>query len=136
MSESKTRDPQKTSKGHKMRIILRLCASVIALIPIICYLIFLPMLPELLPVKADSAGLLTVEVPKVSIDMIVFTLQGLIGVIVMYAVKFLTDGFMKRTFRNKNQIYKTKNTMASLTLAISLLLSLSWFLTIVPLLGR
>lgn len=136
MSESKSRDTEETGRGHRMRIILRLCACIIALVPVICYLIFLPMLPELLPVKADSAGLLTVEVPKISIDMIVFTLQGLIGVAVMYAVKFLTDGFMKRTFRNKSQIYKTKNTMASLTLAISLLLSLSWFLTIVPLLSR
>ena len=116
------------------RRILLIASWVIAAIPLIAYLILLPMLPDQLPVKYDELGIPSINVAKTSLDMILYSLEALFGVFVMLLVDKVAQGFARRTYHNKNSMGSTGNTMAVTTLVIALLLTVSWFLTVIPLL--
>ena len=124
--------PNENRKGFS-RIIF-IVSFALSLIPLFAYLLLLPALPESLPVKYDSMGIPSINVPKFSFDMIFFSLEGVFGFLVMLFVDKIARGFARRTYRNKNDLSSTDNTMSLITLVISLLLNVSWFLTIVPLL--
>ncbi|MBR5868097.1 MAG: hypothetical protein IKZ21_01520 [Clostridia bacterium] len=123
--------PNGNQKGFS-RIVL-IVSFALSLIPLAAYLL-LPALPESLPVKYDSMGIPSINVPKFSFDMIFFSLEGVLGFFIMLLVDKIARGFARRTYRNKNDLSSTDNTMSLITLVISLLLNVSWFLTIIPLL--
>ena len=123
----------KDSRGF--RLVVFILAAVTALVPLVAYLILLPSLPDYLPVKYDSMGLPSIDVAKTSLDMIGFTLEGVFGVLVMLVVGRVAQGFARRTYRNKGGMSSTRNTLAVITLIIAVLLTLSWFLTVIPMLS-
>lgn len=121
-------------RGKNFVRIVFIISFAISCIPLISYLVLLPALPDYLPVKYDSMGIPSINVSKTSFDMIVFSLEGIFGFLVMLLVGKIARGFARRTYRNKESLSATDNTLAMITLVISLLLNLSWFLTVIPLL--
>ena len=134
--EEQTKAKEKGERRHTLaqRVIYTL-AGVTALVPVLAYLILFPVLPDFLPVKYDSMGLPTINVAKTSFPMIAFTLEGVIGVVVMLLVSRVAQGFARRTYRNQNGMSSTRTTLAVMTLIIAGLLTLSWFLTVIPMLS-
>lgn len=133
MSKNPKQKPQKSEKNLFRRVTL-IAAWIIAALPLIAYLVLLPLLPDMLPVKYDVLGIPSINVAKTSLDVIGFSMEGLFGVFIMLLVDKIAQGFARRTYHNKQSTGSTGNTMAVTTLAIALLLSISWFLTIIPLL--
>ncbi|MBO4407301.1 MAG: hypothetical protein J5849_06320 [Clostridia bacterium] len=128
--------PEKEGKGRKVFLrVIYVLAGVIALVPLIAYLILLPVLPDFLPVKYDSMGLPSINVAKTSFHMILFSLEGVIGVVVMMLVGRVAQGFARRTYRTTTGMDSTRTTLAVITLVIAGLLTLSWFLTVIPMLS-
>ena len=131
-NDKNTAVPEGRKKGFS-RIIF-VISFALSLIPLVAYLLLLPALPDNLPVKYDDMGIPSINVSKTSIDMILFSLEGVFGFAVMIFVGKIARGFARRTYRNKENLSSTDNTLALSTLVISLLLNVSWFLTIIPLL--
>lgn len=134
MSENQPKEPMKTPKKNLFRRVILIIAWIAAAVPLITYLILLPMLPDTLPVKYDELGIPSINVAKTSLDVIFFSMEGLLGVFVMFLVDKVAIGFARRTYQGKGDAGSTGNTMAVMTLVIALLLNVSWFLTIIPLL--
>ncbi len=115
--------------------IIYILAGVFALVPLLAYLVLLPVLPDFLPVKYDSMGLPSINVAKTSFHMILFSLEGVIGFVVMLLVSRVAQGFARRTYRTQDGMGSTQTTLAVMTLVGAALLALSWFLTVIPLLS-
>ena len=130
----KKENPTSEEDGKTFRRVIFSLAVLTALVPLIAYLILLPSLPEYLPVKYDSMGLPSIDVAKTSLDMIFFTLESVIGVLVMLVVGQIAQGFARRTYRNSSGMNSTRNTLTIMTLIIAGFLTLSWFLTVIPML--
>lgn len=111
--------------------LFRLAATVFAaLLPVALYLACLPILPDTLPVKADSTGILSREAGKYSFDMILYSLQSLIAFGVMVLINYIVDGFARRAFRDPVKARRSKEGMEWFTLAIVVLLTVLWILHI------
>ena len=136
---SKPEEKKEPEKKDRTRMLVNraiyILAGVIAVVPLLAYLILLPILPEFLPVKYDSMGLPSINVAKTSFHMILFSLEGVIGFVVMLLVGRIAQGFARRTYRSQQGMGSTQTTLAVMTLVIAGLLTLSWFLTVVPMLS-
>jgi len=130
-SDKKNRKDSEKS-GNLFRRVTVIVAVVLALVPIMSYLILLPTLPDTLPVKYDSMGVPSINVAKTSWDMIFFSIEGIFGVAAMLIAGKIAQGFAKRTSKNSD-MSSTKNTIDAITLVISVLTCVSWFLTVIPL---
>ena len=135
-NNEENREPEKKNRTRTLvNRVFYILAAVIALVPLFAYLILLPMLPDSLPVKYDSMGLPSINVAKTSLHMILFSLEGVIGFLVMLLVGRVAQSFARKTYRSQDGMGSTQTTLAVMTLVISGLLAFSWFLTVIPMLS-
>jgi len=132
-SDDRNQKQEQEQSGVVFRRALLTISVLLAVVPLFSYVFMLPSLPEMLPVKYDSMGVPSIDVAKTSWDMIFFSMEGLFGVAAMLIAGRIAQSFAKRTSKD-GDMKSTKNTLAVITLVISILTNLSWFLTIIPLL--
>lgn len=135
-NNEENREPEKKNRTRTLvNRVFYILSAVIAVVPLLAYLILLPVLPDSLPVKYDSMGLPSINVAKTSLHMILFSLEGVIGFLVMLLVGRVAQNFARKTYRSQDGMGSTQTTLAVMTLIISGLLAFSWFLTVIPMLS-